>query len=232
MIFEEFTQDVKGHHCLDVEFYSLVPAFGHVCDEVQVLDEVVPGSSVLLFAYFEVIVEFSLLGDVLVDGCFCKHYLILFGEIYLIKWSISLGPQFLDEMHQYLDLILSVDCSVDNTELPENLQILRLIKDIKNRPINHIARQVDDEFIRNEVIDNKFIILQQLLHEIQMRLLVLVYHVIQDEHDPFRNVDFEQFVVTDQLCNYLVDCVVKLHELLSFVVFLSEDRHWLFRCPL
>lgn len=76
----------------------------------------------------------------LVDGCLCEDDLVLFGETDLIKVPVTLAPEFLDKIGQYLDLVLGIDPAIDNAELPKYFQVFLLMEDVNDLSIDHVAR--------------------------------------------------------------------------------------------
>lgn len=79
IMFEQIRENVQGKHCLHVGFDSLVPSFGHVCNQVQEFHEIFPSRVVLLSADLVVVSESSLLEDVLVDSRFCVNLIVFLG---------------------------------------------------------------------------------------------------------------------------------------------------------
>ena len=69
LVEEEIGEDICREHALDVVLDQFVPAFGHICQKVDVLHKVGPGGLVLLLANLLVVVESPLFDLVFVYSC-------------------------------------------------------------------------------------------------------------------------------------------------------------------
>lgn len=117
--------------------------------------------------------------------------------------------------------------------------------------INHLWWQILDEVVSNEIVDDEFVVFEQLFHEVKEGLcffdevsfdivfLVFVFiagggndafdNISQNEHDPFGDVDLEHLVVPYKFCDDVVNAVVKLNELFPLIVLFTENGSGLFR---
>lgn len=68
LVFEQFCKDIEGHHNFNDLLNGLISALGHICNKVEVFNEIEPGCIVLLFAYFVVIGKSTFFGNVLVNS--------------------------------------------------------------------------------------------------------------------------------------------------------------------
>lgn len=89
-ILKQLTQHIKRHHGLDLTLHGLVPALGHIGNQVQVLHEIAPGRGVLLLTDLIVVREPTLLGDILVDGGLGVDDVVLLGETHLVDYAVFL----------------------------------------------------------------------------------------------------------------------------------------------
>lgn len=55
-----------------------------------------------------------------------------------------------------------------------------------------------------------------------VRLIVLDY-ILENKHDPFGDVHFEKFVLSNQLSYNFINGVVKFDELISFIMLIREN---------
>ena len=141
-------------------------------------------------------------------------------------------------------MIFSVDSSTDNAEFSENFKILLFLENVVKGSIDHFGSKVLNELISDKVIDDEFVISQKLFNHVKNdfcfldvisfgRILAILFvfgrndaldEIGKNEHDPLGHVNLEHLVASNKFCDHFVNRVVKLNELLSFVVLVVKNR--------
>ena len=91
-----------------------------------------------------------------------------------------------------------------------------------------------NEDVADKILNEETIIFEKLHESLVENLLIALNHIVEDELNPLRYVNFEQFVIFYQIDNHLVYRAVHLIEFLSLVcslfkylllfVFLHEEK--------
>lgn len=89
--------------------------------------------------------------------------------------------------------------------------------------LQHVISQVVEQLFGNKISHKEVILLKQFLNHPQMTGFIAVNNILEDEHDPLRNVHLEQSIFSDKFSDNLVNGIVQFHELIALVVLVRKD---------
>jgi hypothetical protein len=86
-----------------------------------------------------------------------------------------------------------------------------------------MSSEMFDDFLVDEVIDEKFVIFEKLFHEIKLAWFFISNNIVENELKPLRNVHLEEDVVSDELIDNFIKSIVKFNELVALVMLIREN---------
>lgn len=86
-----------------------------------------------------------------------------------------------------------------------------------------MSSEVLDDLFVDEVIDEEFVILEKLLHEVELAWFFIGNNIVENELKPLRNMHLEEDVVSNELIDNFVKSIVKFNELIALVMLIREN---------